>query len=87
MTEFGDRADAFRTARTQRGQVGARGWDELLTGDRDRLDLVVGEGGVVGGVQRHQRLGPERVGAGVVQAVVEGDQAQHLARARVTLRR
>jgi hypothetical protein len=60
----------------QAGQVRPGGEDERLAGDADRDDVLAVERGVDGLVERCQRLRPESVGAIVVQAVVEGDQAE-----------
>ena len=61
------------------GQVGADGEDERLAGDADGLDLA-GLGalaeGVDDGLEAGDALGAERVGPGVVEAVVERDERQ-----------
>ncbi len=79
VAELGDDAYGVGTATLDRGEVGAGRQDERLAGDRDGVDGVVGERLVDRGVEREQRAGTERVGLGVVLAVVERDQAERRA--------
>nr|BFF11335.1 hypothetical protein GCM10025699_26380 [Microbacterium flavescens] len=64
------------------GQVGARGQDVLLSGDRDGVDLA---GGRACGerierlAEQRERRRAQRVGTRVIPAVVESDQREHLA--------
>ena len=84
MSALRDEArDLFRGQLRHVGQVGARREDVLLAGDRDGVDLA-GVGALLERLERLPELGEgrrsQRVGAGVVATVVEGDQRKHVAR-------